>query len=53
MNDVPQRNLTPEVIPDDLNFELSVRPRTFEEFVGQEKIKENLKIFIQAAKQRN
>ncbi len=47
------RNITPEVIADDLSFELSVRPRTFEEFVGQDKIKENLKIFIQAARQRS
>jgi Holliday junction DNA helicase RuvB len=53
MKDIPQRTITPEAISDDVNFELSVRPRNFEEFVGQEKIKENLKIFIQAAKQRN
>jgi Holliday junction DNA helicase RuvB len=53
MKDIPQRNITPEVIADELSFELSVRPRTFEEFVGQDKMKENLKIFIQAAKQRS
>lgn len=53
MKDIPHRNVTPEVIADDLNFELSVRPRTFEEFVGQDKMKENLKIFIQAARQRS
>ncbi|RJQ15013.1 MAG: Holliday junction branch migration DNA helicase RuvB [Nitrospiraceae bacterium] len=53
MKDIPQRSIAPEVIPDDINFELSVRPRTFDDFVGQDKIKENLKVFIQAAKQRN
>jgi Holliday junction DNA helicase RuvB len=53
MDDIPQRTITPEATSDDLNFELSIRPRNFEEFVGQEKIKENLKIYIQAAKQRN
>jgi Holliday junction DNA helicase RuvB len=53
MKDIPQRNITPEVIADDLSFELSVRPRTFEEFVGQDKIKENLRIFIQATRQRS
>lgn len=53
MKDLPPRTIAPEANLDDLNFELSVRPRTFDEFVGQEKIKENLKIFIQAAKQRN
>ncbi len=46
------RNIAPEVKEDDVGFELSVRPRSFEEFVGQDKIKENLKIFIQATKQR-
>ncbi|MBI5739922.1 MAG: Holliday junction branch migration DNA helicase RuvB [Nitrospirae bacterium] len=51
--DKPLRSIAPDVIPDDLNFELSVRPRSFEDFVGQHKIKENLKIFIQAAKGRN
>jgi len=53
MKDMPARNISPDIIPDDINFELSVRPRVFEEFVGQDKIKENLKIFIQAARQRN
>ena len=28
------------------------RPRTLDEYVGQEKAKENLKIYIEAAKQR-
>ncbi len=46
------RSIAPEVKEDDVGFELSVRPRSFEEFVGQDKIKENLKIFIQATKQR-
>ncbi|RJQ46767.1 MAG: Holliday junction branch migration DNA helicase RuvB [Nitrospiraceae bacterium] len=53
MKDIPQRNITPEIVAEDLNFELSIRPRTFDEFVGQDKLKENLKIFIQAARQRN
>jgi Holliday junction DNA helicase RuvB len=53
MNDVPERSIAPEADPEDLNFELSVRPRSFEEFVGQDKIKGNLKIFIQATKQRS
>ncbi|MEW6714761.1 MAG: Holliday junction branch migration DNA helicase RuvB [Nitrospirota bacterium] len=52
MIDLPEREITPELKDDDTGFELSIRPKTFEEFVGQEKIKENLKIFIQAAKQR-
>lgn len=53
MQDIPERSIAPEANTDDINFEMSVRPRSFEEFVGQDKIKENLRIFIQAAKQRN
>jgi len=33
--------------------ENSLRPKTFEEYYGQEKVKSNLKIYIEAAKQRN
>ncbi len=34
------------------DFDITLRPKTFDEFTGQTKIVENLKIFIQAAKQR-
>lgn len=44
--------LTPVRTKEDLLFETSLRPRTFDEFVGQEIIKENLKVFIEAAKKR-
>ncbi len=37
---------------DEERVENSLRPRTLEEYVGQEKIKENLKIYIEAAKKR-
>ena len=33
-------------------FEAALRPRSFTEFTGQQKIVENLRIFIQAAKSR-
>src|SRR3989304_3477020 len=33
-------------------LDLTLRPQGFDEFVGQEKLKENLKIFISAAKKR-
>lgn len=52
MKEIPERTITPEAITEDVNFEASVRPRSFEEFVGQDKLKENLRVFIQAAKQR-
>ncbi|MDQ2672281.1 MAG: hypothetical protein M3Y38_05600, partial [Actinomycetota bacterium] len=33
--------------------EPTLRPGSFDEFVGQEALKQNLKIFVQAAKQRD
>jgi len=46
------RITTPAPIEDDLEFARSLRPGRFEDFPGQEDLKGNLKIFIQAAKQR-
>ena len=34
------------------NFENSLRPQTLDEFIGQDKLKANLKVFIEAAKKR-
>jgi len=45
--------LSPIRTRDDVLFEDSLRPRTFDEFVGQEKVKSNLKVFIEAAKKRD
>jgi holliday junction DNA helicase RuvB len=42
----------PEEFGDERDFESSVRPRKFTEFIGQTRNKENLKVFIQAAKER-
>ena len=39
------------ILPEDAG-EVSLRPRTLDEYIGQEKAKENLRIFIQAAKMR-
>ncbi len=39
------------ILPEDSN-EISLRPRFLSEYAGQEKAKENLRIFIEAAKQR-
>ncbi len=44
--------LTPVRTKEDIQFEDSLRPRTFDEFVGQETVKANLHIFIEAAKKR-
>jgi len=45
--------LSPVKTKEDLLFEDSLRPRNFEEFVGQETVKSNLKIFIEAARKRD
>ncbi len=47
------RYITPEYTPLDNDIELSLRPRTMEDYIGQEKVKENLEIYIQAALRRN
>lgn len=47
-----QRVIAPEYIADDNEIETSLRPHTLDEYVGQEKAKENLKIYIEAAKKR-
>ncbi|OGI29405.1 MAG: Holliday junction DNA helicase RuvB [Candidatus Moranbacteria bacterium RIFOXYA12_FULL_44_15] len=38
--------------PEDLSFDLTLRPQSFDEYVGQVKVKKNLDILIQAAKHR-
>ncbi len=46
------RIITSTYTTDDEDIEVSLRPRNLDEYVGQEKAKENLKIFIEAAKMR-
>jgi len=42
----------PELLGEDGPAEVSLRPQTLEEYVGQREIKRNLKVFIEAAKNR-
>ncbi len=42
----------PQGIEEDNGYEISIRPKNLAEYIGQEKIKENLSIFIEAAKKR-
>ncbi|MFQ6103526.1 MAG: Holliday junction branch migration DNA helicase RuvB [Candidatus Glassbacteria bacterium] len=37
---------------DERDLDLSLRPRSFDEFIGQERVKANLEVFIEAAKKR-
>ncbi|CAN1562474.1 RuvB Holliday junction resolvasome, helicase subunit [Fimbriimonadaceae bacterium] len=45
--------LDPNVHADDFSAELSLRPRRLTEFIGQEKLKTNLNVFLTAARQRD
>jgi Holliday junction DNA helicase RuvB len=47
-----ERVISPDIAEDELALDLNLRPGTLDEFIGQDKLRENLKIFIQAAKQR-
>ena len=50
--DVVQK-LSARELPDDKTWDLTLRPRSLADYIGQEQIKENLQIFMSAAKQRN
>ncbi len=51
-SDYENRIVAPEYTPDDRDVEMTLRPRRLSEYIGQEKVKENLKIYIEAAKKR-
>ncbi len=44
---------TPKVQDEDRKYDITLRPKTLDEFIGQENLKEKLKIFLEAAKKRN
>lgn len=44
--------ITTDVTEEDFPLEGNLRPQTLEEYIGQEKTKKTLKIYIEAAKQR-
>ncbi len=50
--DNENRIVSPDLEETDKDIELSLRPHTLNEYIGQEKAKENLKIYIEAAKTR-
>lgn len=47
-----RRIITTEIREEDIRTEYSLRPQTLTEYIGQEKAKENLRVYIQAAKAR-
>ena len=48
-----KRMITTDVTEEDLPLEGNLRPQTLDEYIGQEKTKNTLKIYIEAAKQRH
>lgn len=50
----PEEQITaPEILRDEQSFDLSLRPRKLADFIGQEKLKEHLTIFLEAARRRS
>lgn len=47
-----KRVISTQVQEEDIKIEKSLRPQTLDDYIGQQKAKENLKIYIEAAKQR-
>ena len=47
-----ERMITTDLTEEDFALEGSLRPQTLQEYIGQEKVKRNLQVFIKAAKQR-
>lgn len=47
-----RRIIATEILAEDAKMESSLRPLHFEDYVGQEKVKRNLKVYIEAAKER-
>lgn len=53
MEEKENRIISTQVNEEDIDIEKGLRPKNLGDYIGQEKIKEKLKIFIQAAKERN
>ncbi|MCO5296740.1 MAG: Holliday junction branch migration DNA helicase RuvB [Fimbriimonadaceae bacterium] len=50
---IRDNELDPEAQAGELSVELSLRPRRLDEFIGQEKLKRNLAVFLEAARMRS
>ncbi len=45
--------LSPSVLDEEFKIDVTLRPRSLDEYIGQSNVKENLKVFIEAALKRN
>ena len=52
MFDMDDRIVTGDYISEDMEIETGLRPRTLEDYIGQDKVKKNLDIYIKAALER-
>ena len=50
--DTENRIVTPDLSPEDTDLEFSLRPRQLTDYIGQDKVKENLSVYIEAARRR-
>ena len=53
VQDLKSRTMAPQYTIEDVETEISLRPKHLNEYIGQEKAKENLSIYLEAAKMRN
>lgn len=53
MTTISKREIAPDFQPEKDGSEPSIRPLSLDEFIGQKKTRENLKVFIEAAKSRS
>lgn len=48
-----ERVISTQIQEEDIKIEKNLRPQTLDDYIGQSKTKDNLKVYIEAAKQRN
>ncbi|MFC1867136.1 Holliday junction branch migration DNA helicase RuvB [Thermodesulfobacteriota bacterium] len=53
MEDLKERIIAPELQPEEIPTETNLRPTCLDEYIGQEDVKRNLRVFIEAAKGRS
>ena len=53
MENYEDRLITSQYTPEDNDIEVSLRPKELTDYIGQDKAKENLSIYIEAARRRN
>ena len=52
VNEDTTRPLSPELTEDDLGLDRSLRPKLLDDYLGQSRVKENLRVLIEASRQR-